>query len=625
MAIMEILQVKQLSFAYPDEQHQVLTDINFTVQAGDFVVLCGASGCGKTTLLRQLKPELTPVGTTHGTILYNDHLLHTLPAYQSAQEIGMVFQNPDNSIVMDVVWHELSFGMENLGYSLPTMRGRLAEIAQFFGLEPLLYKHIHELSGGQKQLLNLASVLLLQPKLLLLDEPTSQLDPVAAREFISMVYRLNQEFSTTVIISEHRLEEVIPLADQMLLLEQGKLKYSGSPRQVSQQINISKHMKVNEHIQLEEQMHPDKQKQTGESIPRNHLDHSNLHNLDHLKSNDFKYLPSVTQLFWSMQSEQANTNQSIADQSIPLTVREGKKWLQTFDWNRSSINPSAMDSSNDSSQAKASTHQDKQSTYSNVPNVLLSKENILLECCEVTFQYEKKSAEVLKKLDLQIFKGEMLAILGGNGAGKSTLLQLLAGLLKPRRGSIIQANTLNIGYLAQNPLLYFSHDSVGEELLTAATYACVAEPEIAIAKLIQQLQLEGLEHKHPHDISGGQQQKTALAIVLLLNPDILLLDEPTKGLDPLAKVKLAELLYSLRQAGHTIVIVTHDVEFAAMYASRCAMLFDGMITATGSPSTFFSENMFYTTAVNRVVRDWLPGILTAEEVLNLWRVPASGS
>lgn len=562
MAIMEILQVNQLSFAYPDEQHQVLSDIHFTVHAGDFVVLCGASGCGKTTLLRQLKPELTPVGQIGGTIYYNGNMLNELPAHQSAQEIGMVFQNPDNSIVMDVVWHELSFGMENLGYSLPVMRSRLAEIAQFFGLEPLLYKPIHELSGGQKQLLNLASVLLLQPKLLLLDEPTSQLDPVAAREFISMVYRLNREFSTTVMISEHRLEEVIPLADQMILLEKGKLKYSGSPREVSEQIQ--------------------------------------RHDPD-----DFKYLPSVTQLFWTMHNNQL-TEKVPALSAVPFTVREGKQWLQTLDWDRSladTIAPLA-----DSARLTTS----------------FAKEQILLECCEVTFQYEKKSDEVLKKLDLQIVQGEMLAILGGNGAGKSTLLQLLAGLLQPRRGTIKKAKKLNIGYLAQNPLLYFSHDTVAEELSTAAQHAGIAEPEIAIAKLMKQLQLEGLEQKHPHDISGGQQQKTALAIVLLLNPDILLLDEPTKGLDPLAKIALAQQLLELRQAGHTIVIVTHDVEFAASYSSRCAMLFDGMITTTDIPSIFFSENVFYTTAVNRVVRDWLPGVLTAEEVLDVWRVPASG-
>lgn len=562
MAIMEILQVNQLSFAYPDEHHQVLSDITFTVNEGDFVVLCGASGCGKTTLLRQLKPELTPVGQIGGTIYYNGNILNKLPAQQSAQEIGMVFQNPDNSIVMDVVWHELSFGMENLGYSLPVMRSRLAEIAQFFGLEPLLYKPIHELSGGQKQLLNLASVLLLQPKLLLLDEPTSQLDPVAAREFISMVYRLNREFSTTVIISEHRLEEVIPLADQMILLEKGKLKYSGSPREVSEQI---------------QQNDPD----------------------------DFKYLPSVTQLFWNMHNQQMVEN-APALPAVPLTVREGKKWLQTLDWD-------------------ISLREAREPLSASAPLMnLFSKEQILLECREVTFQYEKKSVEVLKKLDLQIYQGEMLAILGGNGAGKSTLLQLLAGLLQPRRGTIKKANQLHIGYLAQNPLLYFSHDTVVEELSTAAQHAGIAEPEIAIAKLIQLLQLEGLEQKHPHDISGGQQQKTALAIVLLLNPDILLLDEPTKGLDPLAKIALAQQLLELRQAGHTIVIVTHDVEFAASYSSRCAMLFDGMITTTDVPSTFFSENVFYTTAVNRVVRDWLPGVLTAEEVLTLWRVPASG-
>lgn len=542
------------------------------------MVLCGASGCGKTTLLRHLKPELAPVGIRTGSLLFGERQLLELSAKEAAEDIGMVFQNPDNGIVMDQVWHELAFGMENLGYPPQLMRARLAEIAQFFDLEPLLNKPVHMLSGGQKQLLNLASVLLLQPKLLLLDEPTSQLDPVAAKEFISMVQRLNREFSMTVVMSEHRLEDVIPAADRLLLLEDGRLKYSGSPRSVS--IDMAR----------------DKQAAVPAAGQTDKL---------YMQANDLAYLPSVTQMYLALNKD----DRAAAEDTVPLTIREGRHWLHLSPFNllRSEKEPIAV---NDNTSAQA---------FRPGPTG-----EVQLECHEVTFQYEKNAPEVLKKLNLRIAAGEMLAILGGNGAGKSTLLQVMAGLLKPRRGSVRVNSKIKRGYLAQNPLLYFSHDTVEEELDAAAAYAGLPQPRREIEHLLKLLELDEVKNRHPHDISGGQQQKAALAIVLLQQPDLLLLDEPTKGLDPIAKRRLAKLLQSLNQAGHTIVMVTHDVEFAAQYASRCAMLFDGLITAEGTPEAFFGSQYFYTTAVNRLVRDWLPDVVTLEEVLRRWNDPAGG-
>jgi energy-coupling factor transport system ATP-binding protein len=572
---MEIIRAEGLSFSYPDEERPALSEVSFRIEEGEFVVLCGASGCGKTTLLRHLKPELAPVGIRTGSLLFGERQLSELSAKEAAKDIGMVFQNPDNGIVMDQVWHELAFGMENLGYQPQLMRARLAEIAQFFDLEPLLYKPVHMLSGGQKQLLNLASVLLLQPKLLLLDESTSQLDPVAAKEFISMVQRLNQEFSMTVVMSEHRLEDVIPAADRLLLLEDGKLKYSGSPRSVIMDMARNKQAAVPQTDEL------------------------------HTQVNDLAYLPSVTQMYLALNKDDRATTED----AVPLTILEGRHWLQSSPFNplRSVKEPIAVNGSTSSQGFLAK------------PTAVVQ-----LECHEVTFQYEKNAPEVLKKLNLRIAAGEMLAILGGNGAGKSTLLQVMAGLLKPRRGGVRLHSKVKTGYLAQNPLLYFSHDTVEEELAAAAEYAGLPQPRKEIDRLLDLLELAGVKNRHPHDISGGQQQKAALAIVMLLQPDVLLLDEPTKGLDPIAKRRLAELLQSLNQGGHTIVMVTHDVEFAAQYASRCAMLFDGIITAEGPPEAFFASQYFYTTSVNRLVRDWLPDVVTLEEVLRRWNDPAGG-
>jgi energy-coupling factor transport system ATP-binding protein len=546
---MEIIQAQRLSFRYPEQERDSLSELSFTIQEGEFVLLCGPSGCGKTTLLRHLKRELSPVGERSGDLWYKGQPLTSLSPETAAEEIGMVFQNPEAQIVMDTVWHELAFSMENMGYTPEVMRSRLAEIAGLFGLEPLLYKSVHELSGGQKQLLNLASVLLLRPKLLLLDEPTSQLDPVAAREFIHMLHRLNEELSMTVIISEHRLEEVFPLADRVLLMENGAIKAEGAPRELIQSLR--------------------------QEASAAHL----------------SYLPTASRLTLTLSpdAEELSTNR------IPLTIREGKQWLQE----------------------RLSLLQGTGRTETvTIPGSAMVREEPLLTCNEVTFRYEEDGPDILRKLSLSLYRGELLTILGGNGAGKSTLLHLMAGLSKPQRGRIAVAKGVTPGYLAQNPLLYFSHDTVSEELRHMAQFAGLTgqESQQEIAKLLDLFQLHEVQGSHPLDISGGQQQKLALAMVLLKSPDILLLDEPTKGLDPGAKERLASLLQLLRDEGKSIVIVTHDVEFAAKHATRSAMLFDGAITAEGPPGVFFSANYFYTTAVNRIVRDWLPQALTIEDV-----------
>lgn len=516
------------------------------------MVLCGPSGGGKTTLLRLLKREITPVGHMDGELLYRGRSLSSLNPEEAAGEIGMVFQHPEAQIVMDTVWHELAFGMENLGFPPAVMRARLAEIAQLFGLEPMLHKPVHELSGGQKQLLNLASVLLLQPKLLLLDEPTSQLDPVAAKEFIELLRRLNEEMSMTVIISEHRLEEVLPLADQVLLLANGRIRASGTPAGLAAQIGAERDPAL------------------------------------------ASYLPAAARLYLDAAGY---GKAEAAPGSIPLTVREGKRWL--------SGHFGAAAGERSSGTAAAIGPQ-------------IDQADPLLQCKGLSFRYVKDGPEVLKKLDLSISRQECLAILGGNGAGKSTLLQLMAGLHRPQRGKVTAGRGVKVGYLAQNPLLYFSMDTVRAELEHMAAYAKAADPAKEIGALLDLLELHEVVDSHPLDISGGQQQKTALAMVLLLRPDVLLLDEPTKGLDPDAKEHLASLLEGMRREGRTLVMVTHDVEYAARHATRCAMLFDGAITAEGQPARFFGSNYFYTTAVNRMVRDWRPEAVTIEDVSELW-------
>lgn len=555
-------------------------------------MLCGPSGGGKSTLLKLLKPELTPVGTKEGSVFYKNRPLHQWEASLTAAEIGMVFQNPEAQPVMDTVEQELAFGMENLGLAPALMRSRLAEVSALFGLEPLLSLSVHELSGGQKQLLNLAAVLALHPKLLLLDEPTSQLDPVAAREFIALLRRLNEELSMTIILSEHRLEEALPLADRVLLLENGELRATGAPRELVRMAG---------------------REESAFLLP---------------------YLPPASRLYLAFPEttdegdDRQEASPAPGKSAVPLTIREGKAWLRAMlpaqaagaaeeDFKNGLAGQTGLGLNHESARAAkrsfgSSLIQDGQEEKAQTAP--------LLTCSEVTFRYERDKPDVLKRMSLSVRGGELLAILGGNGAGKSTLLQLMAGLMKPQRGKLTRKAGVKAAYLAQNPLLYFSRDTVMEEMLQMADYGGLG-PEQAkrdIDVLLQKFGLDSLAGSHPLDLSGGQQQKTALAMVLLLRPDVLLLDEPTKGLDPLAKEKLAQELLELAETGMGVVMVTHDVEFAARYASRCAMLFGGAITAEGTPGTFFPANYFYTTSVNRMVRDWLPEALTVEDVKARW-------
>lgn len=547
---MALIEIENVSFRYPDEKLETLNHINLSILEGSFTVLCGASGSGKTTLLRHLKKELQPVGTCTGCILYDGIALNKWSDARIVEEIGMVFQHPDEQIVMDTVWHEMAFSLENRGYPPKTIRTRTAEMAQLFGLESLMHQSVHHLSGGQKQLLNLASILVLEPRVLLLDEPTSQLDPVAAKEFLQMLKRLNEEYSMTIILSEHRLEDAFPLADQVVMMEKGKIRYQGMPEEVCREIFL-----------------------------QNDLTH-------------FNYLPVMTKLCLTM----AETTPSF----FPLTVRDGKRWFHSI--------PLL-----EVKQKKAASKVMKE---------------LLLECKEVSFQYSKEQVQVLKQLSLSVYKGEFLAILGGNGAGKSTLLKAMLGLLQPQRGRVrFKGKKISqiketvrfrqIGYLAQNPLLYFAHDTVKAELEFAAKQSSSSNVSEEVERLIDLLELASVLDKHPYDLSGGQQQKAALAIVLLSHPDILLLDEPTKGMDVISKQQLAVILESLQKEGLTIVSVTHDIEFAAKQATRCALLFDGAVTSEGTPREFFCHHYFYTTAIHRIVRERLPNTFLYEEVLEL--------
>lgn len=271
---MEQFKIENLNFSYPEKEKLVLNDINLVINKGEFITVCGKSGSGKTTLLKHLKSVLKPKGKTRGKIYFEDRNLSDLSIREEASLIGYVMQNPDEQIVTDKVWHELAFGLESLGCNQNEMRLKVAEMASYFGIQNWFHKNVNELSGGQKQLLNLASIMAMQPRVIILDEPTSQLDPIAAADFLNTIKKINLELRTTIIISEHRLEDIFYASDRVVVLEDGKIIANDEPRKVG--------LKLIEN-----------------------------------KSDMIYALPSPMKIFYEIEK---NNN-------APLTVREGALWL----------------------------------------------------------------------------------------------------------------------------------------------------------------------------------------------------------------------------------------------------------------------------------------------------------
>lgn len=550
---MEIIKLKGLTFQYPDMDERVLDKVSIDVVEGEFVVVCGPSGCGKTTLLRLLKKELAPFGKISGDVMYAGKLLNDWDERTLIEDIGFVFQDPENQIVMDEVMQEIVFGMENLGHSNFEMRKRVAEMVHFFGMESLLKEKPSELSGGQKQMLNLLSVLLLKPKVLLLDEPTSQLDPVAAKDLIIMLERLNKEMGMTIIIVEHRLEDLFSIADRVLMMESGKVVYEGRNREVINAVYSNN----------DEQF--------------------------------ISYLPSVSQLYLAKEQHPLKTE-------IPLNVKDSKAWLATLPEFKEDLQVQDVEESKVSK------------------DVLLSIQNAY-------FQYTRLTPIILRNLSLEISQGEYFALVGGNGSGKTTLLKMCIGMIKAQRGTAkfagqnvhkMKGADLSdvMAYLPQNPQTYFVADTIEKEMQSVINRHEIHNGSDKIEDMLNDFAISHLRNRHPYDCSGGEMQRAALACMLLGNPEILFIDEPTKGLDPITKNKLAKIFKDLNDKGLTIVMVTHDIEFAAKHVSRCAMMFDGEITVDGSPEHLFKGNYFYTTAINRATRmSNVSESLTLEEAL----------
>lgn len=535
-------EVKNLSFSYATSPEKVaLKEISILIEQGAYITICGKSGSGKTTLLRHLKSVLTPYGQRTGEVLFKRKKLTDISERDQASEIGFVMQNPEHQIVTDKVWHELAFGLESLGYDQKEIRLRVAEMASFFGIQNWFHKDVSELSGGQKQLLNLASIMAMQPSVLILDEPTSQLDPIAAADFLNTVRKINRELRTTIIITEHRLEDILYASDQVIVMDQGRIVANDRPE------------KIGEYLKTE--------------------------------NNDmFAAMPTPMQVYYGVPNKL----------KCPLTVREGAEWLELLLAGKNLRIREINDEKTlyDESQIKSPA----------------------VELKEVWFRYEKKAQDVLKGVSMKVPRNSIFAVVGGNGTGKSTMLKSIGGICKPYRGKVKVEGRLSM--LPQDPQDLFGHGTVEEELKEMLSGKDVAGEE-TLETVVGICEIKHLLKQHPYDLSGGEQQRVALAKVLLTEPEVLLLDEPTKGIDSFFKLRFAQILEKLKEKGVTIILVSHDIEFCAKYADMVSMFFDGGIVTTNTPNRFFSGNGFYTTAANRMSRHVFKNAIINEEVISL--------
>ncbi|MDD3314232.1 MAG: energy-coupling factor transporter ATPase [Syntrophaceticus sp.] len=546
METLALLEIQNLNYQYPKSSDLALRNINLKIDEGEFLLVVGGSGSGKSSLARLLAgliPEFYG-GKIQGKLLFQGKELKGDERLALNSHVGIVFQDPEKQLVMTSVEAEIAFGLENLGVPRQEMFRRVAEVMTFLNLAHLKKEFTANLSGGEKQKVALAAVIAMHPRILVLDEPTSQLDPVAAGELLDFVEYLNKELGYTVVLIEQRLERCFHLADRLLVMEQGEIICDGPPGDVARW-------------------------QVGHKIP---------------------FIPPVARFFASLNSP-----------VIPLTVKDGRQELNKY------LTPGL--------QEKSKTRQ----RFSAVKD----KNRVVLQGKDLWYTYPG-GAEVIRGQSLCVEEGEFVVILGANAAGKSTLLKLLAGLFKPDRGSVrlfgkdtrqLPLNELGrqVGYLSQNPNDYLFQDTVEDELLFTLHNFQLAD-EGKCEEILKRLNLYGLRHKNPRDLSSGERQRVALASIMVAGPPLLLLDEPTRGIDYRLKKELGSSLHEITASEGTVVMVTHDVEFAAEYASRVVMVFDGMVACDGSRD-ILGESIFYAPQMARLFRGTAADVLTVDEGL----------
>lgn len=553
---MALIKIKDLTYYYPETKTPALDKINLEIFEGQFVLVVGGSGSGKSSLIRVLSgliPEFYG-GTYKGKVCIDDREIRNMNWFEIVKKVGMIGQDPESQLVMNNVEQEVAFGMENIGLSNSLMKRRVMEIARGLGISNLLHSYIPELSSGQKQKVALASVLAMQPEILLLDEPTSQLDPVASEEILSIVKRLNEENGITIIMVEQRLERCFHLADRVIAMDKGKIVY----------------------------------------------DHDNPADIARWGvKNNFPFIPPLPKLF-----------AGVGYPNVPLTVKQGRLLLKSL----SSSGPYSYTQALNLQRQKAHKKENNTLIYDTDEN--------LVDIKNLWFTYDNGN-EALKNINLKINSGDFVAILGENAAGKTTLLKTIAGLLKPGRGQVkvlnrdirntsVEELAGSVGYLSQNPNDYLSLPSVKEELDFTLKNLGLSDNG-RIEETLRKLQLTRYADVDPRDLSTGERQRVALASVLVARPKLLLLDEPTRGLDYHLKRELGNILLKLQAEGTAVLLVTHDVEFAAEFARDVILMAEGTIIDTGSKYEVLTHSAFYSPQVNKLFRNIKDDVITLDE------------
>ncbi len=556
------IKIENLNYSYPDIANSSLKNINIEIPQGQFVLIVGSSGSGKSTLIRSIA-GLVPNfygGVYQGSVYINDTEIRNLSRREMIQKVGMVFQDPESQMVMTNVEQELAFGLENLELSNGLMKRRIMEVTSALSINEYRDHFIPELSGGQKQKIALASVLSMQPDILLLDEPTSQLDPIAGEEILTMVRRLNEENGITIVLTEQKLERCFHFADRIIIMDQGE-------------------------------------------IIKDSCDVSGIANW--IVENEMSFIPPVSKVF-------AN----IGYQNVPVTVKQGRELIRNSAIAKTDFKSRAIKSVMDHLASEEVTENKK--SRSNHTGA----DQYLLDISKLWFTYPN-GKEILKNVNLQIKEGSFSVIMGENGGGKTTLLKTINGLLRPGRGHVkisgndiknmlVEEVALTVGYLSQNPNDYLFLPTVWEEVKFTMNNLGLVDDGI-VDEILIKLQIEQFKDMNPRDLSTGERQRVALASVLVTKPKLLLLDEPTRGLDYQLKEVLGEILLGLVKEGTTILMIAHDVEFAAEYADDIVLFNDGSVIGTGSKFEMLTDSTFYSPQMSRLFHDFEERVVTISQ------------
>ena len=554
-----MIEINNVTFTYAEGKKPALNDVSLSIKDSEFILIAGPSGCGKSTLCRCIN-GLVPSfygGKISGSVtVQNINTLHT-PTKEMAKTVGMVFQDPENQLMATDVEREIAFGLENLGLSKTLMAKRIEEVLDTVGIDHLRHRQISTLSGGEKQKTAIASVLVLHPEILVLDEPTSELDPKGAEEVIQLVKRLNEEFGLTVLLVEHRIDRVLQSVDRLILMNNSMIAYDGNPRDWIHHV--------------------------GDTLP------------------DIG-VPPITRLSVALQKKNIDTK-------TPLTIKEGRQ-------NFSSVFKSKKFKKTDfSSIRKSKNSNDSVVTIKNL-----------------WYKYPD-SPTILRGINLSISKGEFVSLIGRNASGKTTLAKMLNGLLKPTKGTV-EINGINttktsvenlardVGYVFQDPNVHLFADTVEEEI-TFMMHNLGFSPksiEESLEKMLTQFNLNYCRYAYPRSLSTGEKQRVALSSILAANPQLLILDEPTRGLDYELKKTLMHHLKTYQQNGGTILLITHDIELVAEFGERVLLISEGNIVADGTKHDVLSNSLHFSPQINRLIQPFTKyglasDILTVDEIM----------